>query len=729
MTVSKKYEFLTARADVQKYVQAIVAAADTERNAFGFLPGRAYEEFALKGRLIVAIERKSGDLAGYVAYGGTAPQARIFQTYVVPHHRRSGLARALVERVIQRAEDDAFLSIRVEIASDLFDASEFYNSCGFRRVREKAGGQSTGRLIITRVRELRSPSLLDFADYGAPEGPPIRLSLPTTANPQLYLVDLNVYFDVIKRRANALGAGRVFAAALDNAVSLGVASEFVTELERHSRAGAPDPVLELALTLPRLRPPTKVVARALVDELAPAIFPERTAAGKLTDRDKSDLAHLATAIDQNAAGFITSEKAILRCADWLQNRHGIDVLSPDVFGKRFTASTRLSQAYQVRLLDRDVGAGELKHEQHSLVSDFLVTQDVPSNVIRSALTVGSSVSPRRLVCVQSDDTVVAFASWSPPRGVDRFVRLYLFADETSPLLDTAVDYLVDAAARHVSVDGATILHVTLPADHLLTRARLIALGFRPPEHTGARAGELLKLCLGSVVTENNWGAIRDQLRRVAKVELPGDSPIYTSHDDEIVLTAPSGQQASAALWELEEFISPCIFALQGRPAAIVPIRPSYAEALFRGSIQPSFLNNQQAALLRKRGYIGNASTYSQIPENGLIVFYESLKGGQGRAAATAIARVVRRYLAPEGVAERLASEKGVLSAKEVRGIAKGRQVCVTEFDSLMMFERPVPLAKLKVLGCADDSNVVTARRLTPSSIEKLVAEGAPRCFQ
>jgi hypothetical protein len=379
--------------------------------------------------------------------------------------------------------------------------------------------------------------------------------------------------------------------------------------------------------------------------------------------------------------------------------------------------------------NRDVAVGDITEDERPTASEFLKTLDVPPNVVRSALAGGSSVHARRLASVRENGEIVALASWTPPRQNDRSVRLYLFADESSALIEAAVDHLVDAASRHATADRPAILHVTLPPEQAVTRSRLLALGFRPPEHSGTRAGQLLKLSLGAVVTQQNWRDVRDELRSLAHFELPSEPPIYNSHQDEILLKSPSGEHATVSLWELEDFVAPCVFALQGRPAAIVPIRPTYAEALFRGTEQPSFLNDQQAAVLNTRVYVGHANTYAQIPENGLVVFYESSEGGRGRSAATALARVVRRYLAPQGIAQRSANDRGVLSAGEVAAIAKGKAACITEFDNLMMFDRPVRLSRLKSLGCADDANVVTARRLTPTSLERLILEGSPRCFQ
>ena len=67
----------------------------------------------------------------------------------------------------------------------------------------------------------------------------------------------------------------------------------------------------------------------------------------------------------------------------------------------------------------------------------------------------------------------------------------------------------------------------------------------------------------------------------------------------------------------------------------------------------------------------------------------------------------------------------MLSAQEVAKVAKENQACVTEFDNLLLFAKPVALAKLKELGCADDTNVVTARKITSSAASDLLAIGVP----
>lgn len=64
------FKILTSRQDVMPFIEKVQMAADRERKSFGFLPASAYDQFALQGRLVVAIDDESEQFLGYVAYGG-----------------------------------------------------------------------------------------------------------------------------------------------------------------------------------------------------------------------------------------------------------------------------------------------------------------------------------------------------------------------------------------------------------------------------------------------------------------------------------------------------------------------------------------------------------------------------------------------------------------------------------------------------------------------------------
>lgn len=321
---------LTQRSEIEPYVGKIREAADGEKAAFGFLPAKAYDEFAYQGRMIVAVDA-ANSLVGYTLFGGALPQGRIFQTWASSEFRGRGVGRRLLLEVIRVLEKSSYLSVRADVASDLADANAFYSGLGFEIIRTRPGGKTRGRTINVRVRELSTPSLLDFASASSPGIGSLSIEAPTAGRAPLYVLDLNVIFDVAKQRIRGPAASRVMAAAFENDVRLAITAELVKELERHSVPGTSDPVLELAKALPRLPLPPRSSGNVYMAELAPIVFPDRARDGKLTIQDRSDLMHLVAAIHECAAGFVTSEKAILRAAKPLHSQYGLDIVSPEAF--------------------------------------------------------------------------------------------------------------------------------------------------------------------------------------------------------------------------------------------------------------------------------------------------------------------------------------------------------------------------------------------------------------
>jgi len=699
----------------------IIAAADRERNSFGFMAAGAYATVALEGKLVVAKRCDDGTLAGYIMLGGTFPQARIFQTYVAPACRASGVGQALMEEVVRRCEERAYLSIRADVAEDLEAANRFYRNLGFRTSRRKKGGATTGRTIIVRVRELATPSLLDLAAYGSTRSSLPRIQISTSAEAPLYLIDLNVLFDVTKRRARRVDAGRVFAAAADNAVKVAVADEFITELERTTYADAPDPTLELAKSLPRLQTPPPSVRRDLAQQLGPLVFPARTEAETLTEQDRSDLLHLSTAIHEGADGFVTSEKAILAQADELRLRYGIDVLSPVAFGKDYAASGKTSEPHRLQLADKEIWCRTVSPDDIERAKLLGVAQEVPEHAVRSALASGTSAAPRRRIAVGSGERLIAYASWDAPRIAVVERRAYVFVDATHEAASLAVDYLLATAIRDTATDSPSVLVICPSPDDTLLRIQAAFSGFRPRSGSSSRAGKLEKICFAAVFTNSNWSRRRLALEKATGIVLPRVAPSYRNSSDDIRIVSSDRRELCIAVSELESLLSPALFATGERPAAIVPIKPDYAEELFSGSTQRSLLHQNRATLLTEKRYFSNRRTYRTIPEGGLIVFYES-SSHHGRSAAIAIARVRRRYLANESTASQLTIESGVLGGRSLHKMAAGKQLCVTEFDNVAVFSCPVPLHELKQIGCADDANLVTARSISPPALEKLLSK-------
>lgn len=707
------------------YLEAVIDASNTERNSFGFLPRAVYHEFAEREQIIIAVNLETNTLVGYTIFAGALPVAKVRQTYVESSWRGKGVGERLISELIVQCERRSYLSVKATVAADLVAANQFYGKLGFTEIFRKPGGKSKNRSLIVRARELDTPSLLNFSERVALSQSEIFLDVPVAGPAPHYLFDLNVIFDVIRRRHNG-DALAVFSASFENAVRLAISEEFVAELERTSLQHPDDPLLQLARALPVVRKPSNDQT-TLLEELATLIFPDRHRIGRLSDQDKADLSHLATAISENIAGFITSEKAMLRQSMVIRSRYGIDVVSPKVFASADANFSTLGPSpIEVTFEQTTLTSRPMTAEDETSARALAMAQGTPAYLAKAAFSQGTSRSPRARVVVRDGLELIAFATWETNSNSGA-TRLYIFGNYADDSINLAVDHLIDFAIRSVSEKAPAIMTVTLGERDVLIKERAIKAGFSQQNESHSATSTFQKICLGQAITASNWMSVAQTLKDRFGLILPFETPSFSELDAKISFSTAKGSRAQIRLKALEDFLSPAVMALPGRSAVIVPIWPSFAEALFRGSEQRDFLTGQRAQIVSEKCYLLKKAGIARIPENGLVVFYESQGKSKatGRSAAIALARIQRRYLASQEAALKLAQLRGVLSETEIKEMAGGGDLCVVEFDNLMLFKNPVGLACLKKIKCADDANLVTARPLSNSALESLIELGQP----
>ena len=269
-----------------------------------------------------------------------------------------------------------------------------------------------------------------------------RLSNPSP----LYLIDLNVMFDVVRRRVNESSAGRVIRAGFQNLVRLAVAEEFIKELTRAGAAISDDPVLRLAKQLPVLPEPPKETVDKLGKVLAPVLFPQRSGANQLKEREISDLKHLITAIHHGVDGFITSDKAVLRTRQWLLRRQALDVIGVMEFSNVEDRSNNLTTrqlvaswaGHGVRIRALEKTASEQSHT-------FLLDQNVPAPTAADALAEQESGRQRHRLIATSGITIVGFASWDVIGRGNKVSVIFVCVDEEYPAADLVADHLINRA--------------------------------------------------------------------------------------------------------------------------------------------------------------------------------------------------------------------------------------------------------------------------------------------
>ncbi|MFM0249395.1 GNAT family N-acetyltransferase [Paraburkholderia sediminicola] len=717
MIVEKQaIEILDRYSDVAPFVDSVNEAADSDKNALGFFPSRVFKDFARKEQLFVAVERhaKGMSYAGHLLFEARHPKGRVRQIFVAPALRKHGIATRLLQHLKKHLTDHAFISMYARVAGDLTQANQFWEEQGFYVQSIVRGGETRNRTIIVRSHELDTPQL--FAPSGLSAADPLGLNSTYGASTPLFLLDLNVLFDLGPRRRRNEEILDLFRIERTGSCQLALSTEITAELTRTASVGVTDPMLAYARIFPSFPTPSTEEWNALKPELASIVFPERYRTDALSSNDVSDLRHLATAIQNGLTGLITNDSSILNAAARLYDRCGIQVISPGAFKDLNTGEPR-EEVFQTRGNDA-LSIASVAQADEAEVHRLLSRLGIP---VAAIVTAWAAIDSNERVCnrhgVWSNGVLVGYLMW--PRvmaGVDLNARVAI--DETQPGAIHAARLLLGYLIEQATAEGPSQIRLTFPAQQAQIREVASALGF------GGLTDQtsLTKIAVGRVVTTSNWADCKDHLFRAARVRLPDAAPVYRDVDQQVRLVRPDGNVGHVSLMTLETLLSPALFCLPGRAAVISPVRHEFAEDLLAHSPQKSLLPHARARLYKERHYLSGAATLRHFKRGNLILFYESAKN-KGLGAIVAIARVQQAYLKSQEAMENSDLDPSVLDSAGLEAIGRSKTKTVTVFDNIICLERPVPLATLQRLGCGSPQDLLTTHAIDNTQLQGILQEG------
>jgi predicted nucleic acid-binding protein/GNAT superfamily N-acetyltransferase len=721
------YVVLRGARGVEPFVDDVRQHADSDKHALGFFPESAYLEAALSGKLLVAVceSGSTKTYVGHILFGGTYPHIHIFQVYVVHPHRGRRIGALLVGTVIKEAEEHSYLSVSARVAADLIGANTFWENQGLRILRSKSGGASRARTIHIRVRELDTPTLFGVRPEPDSEIGPFLAGNANFSAAPAYVIDVNVFLDLMKSRSNADAVRRLMAASWTRTVDVFVSEEFVDELRRAAKPGEPDPILEFASALPRLPKVPESVLETIVKKLAPVVCPGKTTRGVLPQRDQSDLIHIATAIHHGANGFITGEKAILKHAADIRRGFGIDVVGTSEFAASIAPGDHPpSDDIRLGMHGDDLAIWELREEDRATAASFLSTSKVPDTLAQAALAPGTAPLSRRRIAVQALGSVefIGFASWDRSTRLRTRLEAYLFVDEGHPDAEPVAAHLLRELIRDVAPHGPFVIALRTPEGYVHARSAAIEVGFRSPQtRTDSTAWELRKIVIGGAITAESWVRAGLEIQKLIGIQWSDAMPTFQGAETRIAFKGPDERHLTLALVDAERVLGPVLFLLPGRPGVLVPIRRKYAEHLFTGAPQMSLLPRKQAVLSSERVYFRSPDRASAFSVGSPVVFYESLSEN-GRGCAFACAVVISNRIVWAETLPKAVFLKGVLEPDAIRRLSRDGLISVLRFGNIFDLPRPVPLQRLRELGAIDAANLVAPRRLEPGILASVFLE-------
>jgi len=710
-------ELLLKRQDVLPYVKQVVEAAESDRVALGWFPFKVYQEAAISERLIVAIAREADEVryAGHLLFTTTFPRGYVMQIHVDSDHRRHGIAKRMLDALKGQLSALHYIAIGARVAEDLRASQEFWQSQDFYAHGTAPGGKTRGRTLVLRSHELPTQQL--FATSGLSPRDPLGLAVEPSTATKLYLLDLNVMFDLGPRRARHEDVVDLFALERLGVCRLALSTEFDTELKRSATSGKTDPMQGLGQVFPKFAVPPDEVMAQFTREIAPMVFPERFAAGALTANDVSDLRHLATAIHHKLAGLVTSDGAIRDASAMLRLRYGIEVLSPSAFkilGEldtglgAVTASTRDTLELMELTPGREAAVRELLGSLGVAVADQSTLW---------AADDGSSRARHRYIVLEGQ-RAIGYLMWpSSLRGGT--CDAFLAVDERVTCAQDAARLMIVHLMGQAKEEVQRV-RLNLAPQQASVREVATEIGFTGTEKTQ----ELNKVSLHSVLLPRNWSTLRAKLQAVSEIALPSSMPVFREADQYVELTRPDGQHTQVTAFALETLLSPALICMPGRPGVLVPIQRDYAEHLLDHLDQMQLLPHAKALLYQQRHYLSSPRSLKAFQRGSLMFFYESTRN-KGLKAVVAVARVTNAYLSAEGAIDKGDLDRSALEPRDLAAIGKSEIKTVVVFDNLMKMRMPVPLESLKKFGCGDATQLLTSRRLTSEQIENILLEGFP----
>ncbi len=710
-------ELLLKRQDVLPYAKQVAKAAESDRVALGWYAFKVYEEAAIGERLIVAIARKSDEIhyAGHLWFTTTFPRGYVMQIHVDSSYRRYGIATRMLDALKDQLSALNYIAIRARVAEDLRTSQEFWQSQGFYAHGTVPGGKTRGRTLVLRSHELPTKQL--FPTSGLSHRDPLGLAVEPAMATKLYLLDLNVIFDLGPRRARHQDVVDLFALERLGVCRLALSTEFDAELKRSASSGKTDPMQGLGQIFPKFAVPPDEVMEQFTQDIAPMVFPERFAAGALTANDLSDLRHLGTAIHHNLAGLVTSDGAIRDASAMLRLRYGIEVLSPSAFTILGELDTGLGA---VTASTRDIlEIVELTHGREAAVRELLgsVGVTVADQSTLWAADDGSSRARHRYIVLEGQ-RVIGYLMW--PSGLrggtcDAFLAVDERVTRPSDAARLMIVHLMGRAKEEVQR-----IRLNLAPQQASVREVALEVGFTGTDRTQ----ELNKVSLHRVLMAHNWSALRIKLQAVSEIALPSSIPVFRAADQYVELKRPDGQRTQLTAFALETLLSPALICMPGRLGVLVPIQRNYAEHLLGHLDQMQLLPHAKALLYQQRHYLSSPRTLKAFQRGSLMFFYESTRS-KGLTAVVAVARVNNAYLSAEGAVEKGDLERSALEADDLAAIGKSKIKTVVAFSNLIMMDKAVPLESLKKFGCGEATQLLTSRPLTSEQIENILLEGFP----
>jgi ribosomal protein S18 acetylase RimI-like enzyme/predicted nucleic acid-binding protein len=621
----------------------------------GYMPRGGFVDHASRKHILAATEGSA--LIGYVMYRTSPEKATIVHLCVDNSFRGKGHARLLLSEVIERTKQLPGVGLRCR--SD-FPANAAWPRLGFIPLSERAGRSSSGEALTFWWRDNGHPSLFSFGRSS---------SLLRAA------LDANVVFDLDdSNEGRQEEAKALLSDWLTEFVEYCVTEEMYHEVQRQrdsERRNKSRSFLQSFRLLGADQDEVAIVSTGLKTMLPPS-----------SQRDESDVRHIASAIVAGVPVFITRDERLLNAADQIFDVHALRVIRPAQLIIEFDAMLQ-QQKYQSQSvagtrieLSRPTDLGV-----DGWVNGFLSSQrgEKGADLKRQLLTLLSRPKTNEIYSVkEADGNEVGLFALSHENDQLRVPLLRLRGGTSTTRL---ARYLLMLFGIRAAQKGAPVVRIedqwmsTAVQEHVAS------------EYRQAGAATWVRAVIGAVGTAVK---LKGRLESIAAASGHSVELLNPMHHSMSVPLDP------ASVLRLEKDLWPCRVIDSGLPSYVVSIQPRWAGHLVDFRLVAKDLFGADVTLALNRNSIYYRSRRKNIAAPARILWYVSSPTMQLRACSLLDQTVV----GPAKALYRQFRREGVYLWHHLADLTGGdadKEIMALQFSETELFDKPIKHDRLQAI--------------------------------
>ena len=683
------------------HLSDIKTLAKKNSSTLGFLPDGAFNDYAQRGWILAAIE--SGRVAGYLVYRVSRMVAVLVQLCTEESYREQGVARKLFRSVVERTSE--LRGVLANTRRD-FPAHTLWPRLGFTAIGERAGRGMKGNVLSKWWYEHSHPTLFSNMALSANAQEPIDVA-----------IDLNVFYDLVTPafREGADESRSLQSDWLTDEIRLCVTGELFNEINRLRDSQVRTTQRSQAHEFKRISGTAEDFDKMY--SLLLSIMGE-----PVSNRQSSDLRHLAHAAAADVEYFVTRDLDIIRYGTEIESKAGVTPLRPADLVVALDQVRNAASYQPSRLRGSTLMIKKVERRQRQTLEDSFLSKSLGETkaAFRKMLSAILPSSPKvSLSVLQGEDgePLVLFGiKWSRQDVFEVPCLRFRQGRMARTLARQIVSMVIDSAIANSS----PLIAVTDEWLEAHTEEALAESGFFK---VGA---QWLKLNYSAVGTEEEIShGLADLLSqaRHSGFALPRNPSLPLQ---------PGSQLKAMDTLLLERNLRPLKLINGSLSTIIIPVKPAWAQHLFDpGLAEQTLFGGRPDLLLNwENVYYRSPRSLGDISEPFRILWYVSQDRrytGTGRIRAYSVGSSIE--LLPARQAFSRYKRLGIYNQRQVFEIASGDpdgEVMAIRFRDIETFKNPIDRNRLSTLLEHSDSGRPSLRgpqRISERAFAQIYREG------